>query len=94
MDVVRSGSVPSVSWQGPAEGHPSPDGFLSVGPTGPSNFGFFTRVPSDPPLGPTVVYSLAGSCTSPAASASGNSDGSPTLRKCWHSGRGALVSGR
>ena len=41
-----------------------------------------------------VVYSLAGPGTSSTASASGNSDGSPTLRQCWHSGRGALVSGR
>ena len=87
--------VPSVSWQGPAEGHPSLRmGFFPSGPPGPSNFGYFTRVPSDPLLGPTVVYSLAGPCTSPTASASGNSDGSPTLRQCWHSGRGALVSGR
>ena len=67
----------------------SPDVFFRRRrPLGPSNFGFST------PSQAEVVYSLAGPGTSSTGSASGNSDGSPTLRQCWHSGRGALVSGR
>ncbi len=74
---------------GPGRNHPSLRMVVFVpGPPDPSNLGFSTSVP------PEVVYSLAGSCTLPTVSASGNSDGSPTLRMCWHSGWGALVSGR
>ena len=47
------------------------------------------------PVGPTgPPNELDGPCTWPTVSASGTPDGSPIPRMCWHSGWGALVSGR